>query len=1147
MKKFLITCERNLKEFFSRKKIRVIKILLFLCFFTVFQLFTTKTYSQLKKLSLDLENIKIADALREIESQSEFYFLYSPKLIDVDKAVTISAQQESITNILSNIFDNKVDFLVYDRQIVLSPKNELFDGKEIFQQVVSGKVTDRSGTPVVGASVVVPGTTIGTLTDNNGSFSLAVPQGATTLSISFVGMEVQTVPIGNRTVFDIVLETASIQMDEVVVTALGIKREVRTLGYSATDIKAEEISENRSSTALTTLQGKISGVNISTLTTGPVSSNKIRIRGQSSFSGTNTPLIVVNGMPIDNTSFKGGGGSVGNSDGGDGLASINMDDVESMTVLKGAAAAALYGSRAKDGVVMITTRTRGAGRGLGLEYNINFSTLTPLDFTDFQYEYGQGEGGIRPTAPNPTSGVWSFGEKFEPGMTQVLFDGVVVPYEPVYNRIRKFYEIGTNLTNTVTLSNNTERGGFNLSFSNNMVDNFVPNSDFKRNTINLGFDQNITEKLKVTGLINYSIEDNNNPPQVGGQEFSTATAVYTVANSMPWDLLKEKMLDENGDEFIYSRFLPRTNPYFSAYEHFENIDRDRLFGNIAIRYDINDWIYIQGRVAQDFYSRARNYNIPHGYAAIAPAPVGYIKGSYTEQSIRFRERNLDFLIGGNHKFGDYGIDVTFGGNQMYRRNEILNVTAQDFVVRDLYTIMNGRVKNPQYSLNERAVNSLYGSAEISFKNYLYINSTLRNDWFSTLAPDNRSILYPSVTTSFVFSDAFRSRMPDWVSFAKIRAAYAEVGDDNVDAYSHSLYYTVENNSYPSPSGDLVPVGRIDANTVPNSNLRPLRVSEMEFGLDLRLFQNRVSFDFAVYRKISKDQIISAQISNTSGYNNQLINIGQSMNQGFESLINFSPIRTNSFEWNFSANVTYNTSEVQKLGLSEADTMINIGSVRQIVGRPLGQIFVYMFQRDDQGRMIINKNSGFPMRSGLTNVGSNQPNWFGGITNTFTYKRITLSALIDFKLGRDYIINGGGNYNLWRHGLHKGTLPGRDVGYVIADGVYPDGTVNTTKAAVQPYYESIAGNRIDEPFIYKGGYWKLRQINLSYNFSGLLPSSFFIKDIKFSLVGSNILTIKKWTENMDPEELYSFTDNSDGRGWNSLPLTRTLGFNLNVKF
>ena len=340
-------------------------------------------------------------------------------------------------------------------------------------------------------------------------------------------------------------------------------------------------------------------------------------------------------------------------------------------------------------------------------------------------------------------------------MTQILFDGVEVPYEPIKGRVRKFYEIGTNLSNTIALSNGTENGGFNLSFANTQNKSIVPNSKFKRNTINLGFEQKISKNLKVQGVINYSKEENTNPAQVGGQEFSSPSAVFTMSNSMPWDLLKEKMLDANGDEFVYSRFLPRTNPYFSVYEHFENIDRDRIFGNLSLRYQITDWLYFQGRIAQDFYSRAQDYNIPNGYAAIAAAPLGYTKGSYTQESRRFRESNYDFLFGGNKKFGDIGIDMTFGGNQMYRRMEYISVAVQDFVQRGLYTIMNGRVKDPLYSLSERAVNSLYGSAGFSYKNYLYVSSTLRNDWFSTLSPANRSILYPSVTTSFVFSDAFK--------------------------------------------------------------------------------------------------------------------------------------------------------------------------------------------------------------------------------------------------------------------------------------------------------------------------------------------------------------------------------------------------------
>lgn len=1140
---------------YLKKLTMKLKIIFVICITCLSNVFAEPSYSQSARISLDMENSKLEQVMNEIEKKSEFYFIFNQSEIDINRVVDIKADNQLISGILPRLFEGiNVNYTIIDRKILLTRGDKLNVITEDDQQfVVKGKITDASGAPLAGVNVVLKGTLVGSTSDGEGNYTINAPDGSGTLVFTFIGYTPLEVAIEKRNTINVTLDEELQSLDEVVVTALGIKREARTLGYATSDIKKEQISENRATTALGTLQGKISGVNITSLTRGPQGSNKIRIRGQSSFSGTNTPLIVVDGMPIDNTSYVSGGavssrgGSVNNSDGGDGLSSINMDDVVSMTVLKGAAAAALYGSRAKDGVIMITTRQRGEGQGIGVELNTNYTTDTPLDFTDFQYEYGQGEGGVRPTAPNPTSGVWSFGEKFEPGMTQILYDGVEVPYEPVYDRIRKFYEVGQNLSNTLTITNNSEKGGFSLSFSNVQNKSIVPNSDFGRNTINLGFDQNITEKLKAVGFVNYSNEENSNPAQVGGQEFSTASAVYTVSNSMPWWLLKEKMLDANGDEFVYSRFLPRTNPYFSAYEHFENINRDRVFGNIALRYQVTDWLYIQGRAAQDFYSRAQDYNIPNGYAAIAAAPVGYVKGSYWQESRRFRERNYDILIGANRDFGNFGVDITAGGNQMFRRMEYVNVAVQDFVQRGLYTVMNGRVKDPLYNLNERAVNSVYGSAEVSFKNYLYVTSTLRNDWFSTLAKGNRSILYPSVTTSFVFTDAFKSVMPQWLSFGKIRAAYAEVGDDNVAAYSDALYYEMENNSYPSPSGDLVPVGGINANTIPNGGLRPMRVSEGELGVDFRLFDNAVTFDFAVYKKVSKDQIISAQVSNSSGYNTQLINIGQSMNKGLESSVSVSPVNKKSFQWTVNANVTYNVSEVQKLGLSEADTMISIGSVREIVGRPLGQIFVYMFQRDAQGRMIINKSSGYPMRSALTNVGTNQPNWYGGFTNTFTIKGITISALIDFKLGKDYIINGGGNYNIWRHGLHKGTLPGRDVGYVIADGVNPDGAVNETKAAVQPYYESITGNVIDEPFLYNGGFWKLRQINLSYDFTRLLPKSLFIKGLKFSVVSNNVATLKKWTENMDPEELYSFSDNSSGRGWNSLPLTRSLGFNLNVKF
>ena len=1019
---------------------------------------------------------------------------------------------------------------------------------------ITGRVTDQANEGLPGVNVLVNGTTRGTTTDANGNFSITATSDAI-LTFSYIGYESQSIKVGSRSVVDVQMVTESKNLTEVVVTALGIKREAKTLGYATATVDADQISTNRTPNFVSGLQGKMSGVNITTMGTGPAGTAKIRIRGQSSFSGNNSPLIVVNGVPIDNSNYALGGDfgtrAANSSDGGDGLSSINPDDIETMTVLKGATAAALYGSRAKDGVVMITTKNRGTGKGFGVSYNANFTTDTPLDYTDFQYEYGQGEGGKRPTTANPTSGVWSFGEKFEPGMTQTLFDNETWPYEPVRNRVKQFYRVGTNFTNTVTVSNNGENGGFSLSLGNTDSKGIMENNTFNRKVINLGFTQNITSKLTASGNINYSKEKNVNPPQLNTQDFSVSTVVFTLANSMPFEALRQNQTLPNGDEFVFSRFLVRNNPYYSMNYHFENINRDRLFGNIALKYQFTDWLYLQGRIAQDSYIRNQDYNIPNGYAPIPKAPVGFVNGSFTQDVRQNTERNLDFILGINKTFGDIGIDVNLGGNQRYARNDYNSVTVQDFIQPGLYTVMNGRVKNPLYSLSEKKINSLFGAATISYKEFLYLSVTARNDWFSTLAPANRSILYPSVTGSFVFSQAFDG-LPTWLSFGKLRAAYAQVGSDNVNPYSNALYYAVDNNSFPNPSGQLVPVGGINASTVPNKNLRPLRVKEAEVGMELKLFQNKIGFDFTYYHKITEDQILAAQISDASSYTSKLINVGRSMNQGVEMLLTFSPVTTNAFRWDVSANASYNTSKVLKLGLSENDTVITVGggggrTLNEVVGKPIGQLYTFTYLRDAQGRQVFDQKSGMPLRNNtLMNVGNALPKYFGGITNTFTYRGVSLSALVDFKLGFKMI--AGRNINYVRHGLSKRTLPGRDVGYVIGDGVNPNGEINQTKVAVQPFYESINPLGINEDFVSNAGFWKLRQISLGYDFTKLLPERLFIKGIKLNAVANNVLIIKKWTENMDPEEALVASDNGVGLDfWPGLPPTRSVGFNLNVRF
>ncbi|RAJ97553.1 TonB-linked SusC/RagA family outer membrane protein [Larkinella arboricola] len=1025
--------------------------------------------------------------------------------------------------------------------------------------ILSGK--DQQ--PIAGVSVVIKNTTLGTSSDADGKFSLSAPANAVLVfsSIGFLGREV---PIGNQTVLTVTLEEGSQNLNEVVVTALGIKKEAKRLGYATANVSSEQITTNRTVNFMNALQGKVAGVNISSLGTGAAGTSKIRIRGQSSFSGQNNPLIVVNGVPIDNTNFgqnngnTGSDGSVGSrdrnySDGGDGLSSINPDDIEGMTVLKGGTAAALYGSRAKDGVIMITTKTRGSGQGIGVVYNTNFTTDQPLDFTDYQYEYGQGEYGVRPTAPNPTSGVWSFGEKFN-GQTQVLFGGITVPYEPIRGRIRKFYRTGSTWTNSVSVSSGSDRGGFNLSVSNTDNKGITPNNTFNRKTINLGFSYNLSPKLTVTGTLNYSNEYNKNPPQIAQQDNSTPTVIYTMANSMPFDVLEANQINPTtGNEYIWTRFQNRTNPYFVLSQKFENIRRDRLFGNLTARYNFTDWLYLQGRVGQDFWSRDQDYNFPTGQASLAAAPAGFVNGAYVQEARRFRELNADFLIGLNRTFGKFGIDVTAGGNQLYRRSDVNSVLVTDFIVRDLYIPQNGRVKDPTYGLSERKVNSLYGAAEFSYNDFLYLNVTARNDWFSTLAPGNRSILYPSLTGSFVFSQAFNN-LPGWLNFGKIRAAYAEVGSDgDVAPYSNNLFYSVAANLFPNPSGLGQPVGNITSGTVPSATLKPSRTAEAEVGLELKLFNNRVGVDLAYYNKITSDQIVAAQSSDASGYTNTLINSGKSRNRGVEVLLTGSPVRTKGFSWDITLNGSYNETKLLRLLTDTPGEQIVVGNgiyvgeLRHVVGMPLAQLYTFGYQRDAQGR-IVHGGDGLAVRTPTAiSFGSALPKYVGGITNSFTYRGINLSFLIDFKLGGKMI--SGTNLNAYRHGLHKETLVGRGEAdnKMVGVGVNERGEANTVRAFVQDYYSVGRSKSLGEQVVYDAGFWKLRQISLGYDFTKMLPSKLFIKGIRLSAVANNVAILKKWVPNIDPEQFGFSSDNLVGLESTGLPTTRSIGFNLNVRF
>ncbi len=1113
-------------------------------------------------IKLELREGSLEEILKAIESRTDYSFFYTEKLLKNQASIQLSQTKGTVTDFLLDVatkknlhfrqVNNTISVRSFDRE---NGKNKINIEIDVVDVVVSGTVTSQSGEPLPGVAISVAGTNTGTVTDLNGNYKLSVPDDAT-LVFSYIGFSTRRIQIGNRSQIDVVMDPELRGLEEVVVTALGIEKSARSIGYSATNVSSDELAINRTPNIMNTLQGKVAGVNITGLGTGPGGTSKIRIRGQSSIAGQNSPLIVINGVPIDNTNFasrtgnQGSDSSIGTrgggntSDGGDGLSSINPDDVESMTVLKGAAASALYGSRAKDGVIMITTKSKGDSQGIGVTYNLNYTNETPLDFTDYQYEYGQGEQGVRPTTPNPTSGQWSFGEKFQPGMTQVLFDGLELPYQPVRNRVRDFFRNGQNTTHSVTLSSASDKGGMSLSFADMNSKGIVPNNTFNRKTLNLGFGYDLNPKLSFRGNINYSIEDNKNPPNVAQQDNTIPVALYNLANSMPLDVLRDNAVDEEGNEVVYSRFRNRTNPYFTLEKQFQNIKRDRIFGNVAVNYKLLPWLSIQGRVGQDYWSRDQEINnFPTGQASRAPAPEGFVNGLYTQEARRFREINADFLLTGNQTFGIFGVTASFGGNHMYRRSEVNSVLVEDFVVRDLYTVQNGRIKDPIYNLSERAVNSLYGVAEFSYKNLLFLQGTVRNDWFSTLSKANRSILYPSVSTSYVFTENLGTT--GWLNFGKLRLAYAEVGSDaDVGPYSNVLFYGINANLFRGQ-----PVGGTGG-SVPNPDLRPMRVAETEIGLDLILFQGKVSLDLAVYNKITTDQIVNAQISSASGFTNTAINSGKSSNKGIELLLTVVPIENENFVWESTFNGAYNITKVLSLLTDTPGERITVGThafngeLRQVVGMEMGQVTGFGFRRDAQGRQIFGAN-GLPLRTeDLVNFGSALPNWVGGFTNSFNYKGVSLSFLIDFKLGGTML--SGTNFNAVRHGLHKMTLEGREGG-VVGDGVNINGEVNTVAAPVQSFWEVVRSQALVEPVIYDDGYWKLRQITLGYDFTKHLPERFPVRTLRLNLVANNVLMLKKWVDNIDPETFGFSSDNLAGMESTGLPSTRGLGFNLNAKF
>lgn len=1053
--------------------------------------------------------------------------------------------------------------------------------------IVTGKITDENGAAFPGVYVVLKGTSIGTTTDVDGKYSIEIADENSVLIFSFVGYAVEEITVAGRTVIDIKLTPDITSLSEVVVTALGIKKESKKLGYSVTSVRTDELITNRTTNVMESLEGKVAGLNITPPASGAGSSMQIRLRGQAAFAApgvSNSPLIVINGLPLDQDARGANGrGEMEQRDRGDNLQSINPDDIESMTILKGATAAALYGARAANGAVIITTKSGSKNQGIGVEFTSSYTTSHALNFMDeiVQTEYGQGTGGNKFTTVGDiqTAGHFAWGARLD-GTDVINFDGVMRPYSAHPYQLFDFLKTGRNFTNTIGLSGGGTNGSFRASFSNTDATGIYPRNEYKKRIFNVGLNHNITQKLKFQLNINYADEDNINPPPIGTQGDGAVNFFNRLPISVPIEAYREHAIDPaTGAEWKTSGFLGTVNnPYVPIQKgQFFNDSRNRLLGTTTLRYDLTEWLYAQGRFN---YNRGNNFvewNQLNGSGATTTIDAtGYYRGRYDIEETVSTETNADFLVGVSKELSNFSIDASFGGNTWrteWKRNAQF---SRLFVAPDLYSMKNGTAFGTgdagfqPYQYNQTRINSLYAMAEFGFKGLLFVNLTGRQDWFSVLNPDKNSIFYPSVSGSFIFSELLADQT--WLSYGKLRASWARVGSINgVNPYEGFLTYSINPAFNSQTSGGVS--GATNAANVPNPDLQPFTVTEKELGIEMRLFNNKVLLDVGVFDKVTTDQILNLVISSTSGFNNYKQNAASLQNRGLETLIELTPFETKNFKWTTSWNNAYLATKVLDVG-NESGTILLLnfnstgneflGELRYTEGLAMNQLYTRTYKRNDSGQILVtdagrmirtdNTTPGAEKTDGYLPVGSSIPKHVGGWNNTFTYGNLSLGIHMDYKFGGTVISST--LLNMTRQGHSKMSLEGRREGEdgLIIDGVYASsGETNVSiipVTALQGHYTEYRTHQIGDPFTFKSDFIKLRNISLSYNFTNAvkkMSSMKFVKGLTLSASCRNVAILYKDLPGLDPEAVQSSGDFRAGYENSSLPTTRNYNVSLNVRF
>ncbi|MBW8199180.1 SusC/RagA family TonB-linked outer membrane protein [Flagellimonas abyssi] len=1038
-----------------------------------------------------------------------------------------------------------------------------------FGQTITGTVSDVSGTPLPGVTIVVGGTNIGATTDFDGNYSINASSGQV-LRFSYIGMKTKDVTVGSETIVNVVLEEDSTQLDEVVVTALGISRDKKSLGYATQEVDGDNFNLTNEQNVLGSLSGRVAGVQVTGASGASMGgTQKIKIRGVNSISGGDQPLIVIDGTPISNANFSGSD----QADYGNLAQDINPADIESVNVLKGPAASALYGIRGQFGVIMITTKKGKKGvKDVNVQISSSVSLESTYNFIPLQNMYGGGSSQTFRVLDNGQPYVdMSVDESWGP-----LMDGTPVrhvfsfyPQDPEYGQLRPFvpqpnnvqdyYRTGATYNNSVSVTGGNENTSFRLSANDTRIEGVVPNTYLNRNNIGLSASLNLNEKVTVSSNMNYARNEGQRPGQ--GSEYGASYMVQWFQRNLDMNRLRDYQYDDgtflhwnlsrpDSETGQISDFDPLywNNPYFEVYENNSNDRRDRFFGDIGISYKILPELEVSGFIRSDMYTQ----NIENRSAFGGRRVPSYSVGKYQN-----REFNYEFLAQYKNSWGDFSFDGSIGGNIYDRRYSYLSMgTVGGLSTPGFYNI-DASIDRPNTTsyLLEKQIRSLYSLVSFGYDGTYFIDASIRNDNSSALPEDNNSYWYPSLSGSIVFSELL-----NWepLSFGKIRASYAQAGSD-LNPYQTSTVYGV-GTVYDGINTLFVP------DNLNNPNIKPSFSNSFEAGIELNFFKNRLGFDFTYYEQKNKDQIISLDVSGTSGYNSSIINAGLIENNGFELSVNANPIRSNFFSWDFTFNINKNESEVVELapGIDvytyDSTTYSSVTSyLNSYEGKPFGSLVGQAYERDEATGMILLGDDNMPLYTDATHdFGSVLPDFNGGIQNNFRIGQFNIAAMIDFQGGGQFFSRS--KMLSVRTGQDALTVATNDNGMNVRDAVEDGGGVKVTGISestgeevtayvdARSYYRNVVGRRIYEEWLYDASYIKLREVRVQYNLGDNIINKLPFKSMSLSFIARNPYMIwQRAPRGINPSEISTGAQSISWYESGQLPSVRSYGLNLNVTF